>query len=290
MALFLLLATTTRAQDDYAVRFEKANAANDVKQSAAILKEWKHTRPDDPEYYLAAAQDVLNKNTRLEITQQVSPGDFVGKDPVTGQAWAIHDGTPSPAALRQAIDLLKEAISKAPSRIDIYLNLARLYEDAGDDAAVVKELSEMVAYARAHAGALHDTEGKPYPEPVDEKLSYAISGIAGRYFLHETKEANQTFLELAKLDLGSFPDCEYGYNLMGNYYCSIDQNPKLALESYEHALRFDPNDSLVWHNIGVVHMIAGDKEEAIKAFEKVVALNNDPEYLELAKKHLARLM
>ncbi len=273
--LFLLLAATSGAQDDFASRFKQAKAANDPKRTGEVLAEWKHARPDDPEHDLAAANDLLDKNTRLRIMQQAVP-------------WTI-DGERSPEALQQAIGLLKEAVSKAPSRIDIRLEIASLYEEEGEAAAVVKELTELVAYAKAHPSGLLDTDGKPFPEPVDEKLAYTISAFAGRYFEHETEWGNQAFLELAKLDLSAYPNREYGYNLMGNYYCTIDKNLKLALENYERALKFNPEDSLVLDNIGIVHLLAGEKKEAISALEKVVALNNDPEYVEKAKRQLARL-
>ena len=187
------------------------------------------------------------------------------------------------------MDLLQEAVSKAPERIDIRLELAILHENAGDAAVVVKGLSDTVDYAKAHPGKLRYIDGKPGPEPVDETLSYVISAVAGRYFERETKEGKETFFALAQLDRKAFPDCEYGYNLMGNYYCTINRDLKLALENYERALKFNPKDSLVLDNIGIVHLLMGDRKEAVKMFRKVVALDNDPEYAAKAKSQLDSL-
>ena len=76
---------------------------------------------------------------------------------------------------------------------------------------------------------------------------------------------------------------------MGIYYSTIEKKPRLALENYEHALKLVPNDSLVWINVGVVHNIAGEKKEAVEAFNKVIALNSDPDCVKQAQAELAKL-
>lgn len=290
--LLLLLAVTTvsHAEDtDFAASFQKAKTARDDKAAETALDDWKHARPDDPEYFIAAANYVLAKGSRVEINAgNAAPGEFAVSDSRTGQQYHMSEG-PTPAARQQAVDLLKEAISKAPARIDIYLGLATLYEQSGDAGAVVKELSEMAAYAKAHNGALFYQNGEPYPEPADENLSRAISNFAGRYFKLETKAGDKAFHDLAQLDIDAFPNREYGYNLLGAYYGGVEKNLKLALENYQHALTLVPDDSIVLNNVGVVHRMAGQKKEAIATFKKVIALNNDPGCVKQAKAELAKL-
>ena len=76
---------------------------------------------------------------------------------------------------------------------------------------------------------------------------------------------------------------------MGIYYSTIDEKPRLALENYERALKLVPDDSLVWINVGVVHNMAGEKKEAVEAFNRVIALNNDPGCVKQAQAELAKL-
>ncbi len=147
----------------------------------------------------------------------------------------------------------------------------------------------MVAYANTHPGEVLGRGGKPYPAPAAEGLSQQINGIAQHYYERETKAANRTFLALAKLDAEAFPDREYGYNLLGIYYSIIEKKPALALANYERALKIVPDDSLVWINVGVVNRLSGKKKEAVAAFNKVVALNNDASCVSQAKAELAKL-
>lgn len=292
LALALSVAATLHADDtDFAERLQKAKADHDAPQSAAILDEWKRARPDDPEYYIAAANDLLDRDAGVVIsTKKAEPGDFVVTDQKTGRAvGSVAQGMPSPETNRQAVELLKQGLAKAPARMDIYLGLATLYERLNDSEALLADLSEMAAYANAHPDAVLGRGGRPYPTPVDENLSHQINDIAHHYFARETEADNRTFHELAKLDAEAFPNVEYGYNLLGVYYSAIEVNSKLALENYEQALKIVPDDSLVWINVGVVHGIAGEKEEAVAAFKKVVALNNDAGCVQQAKAELAKL-
>ena len=223
-------------------------------------------------------------------TKKAGPDDFVVADQETGrEVGSISPSGPSSAAYRQAIDLLKEALSKAPARIDIYLGLATLYQDSGASGQLVEELSAMAAYANQHPTTLLYKDGQPYPEPARENLAHAISNFARRCFEVGTKEADEAFHSLAQLNVTAFPDHEYGYNLMGIYYSAIDKNPRLALENYKRALKLVPDDSLIWINVGVVHNMAGEKKEAAEAFNKVLALDNDPGYVKQAQAELAKL-
>lgn len=294
LALFPLLATVTlRAADagEFAARFQKAKAAQDTTQTAAILDEWKRAQPDDPEYYIAAANDLLDRDSGVIVSKKKAErGDFVVTDPKTGRAvGSIAQGMPSPETNRKAVDLLKQGLAKAPARMDIYLGLAVLHERLDDQKALVADLSAMAAYANAHPGGVLDRGGKPFPPPVDEALAQGINNFAHRCYEHETKAANQTFFALAKLDADAFPNRVYGYNLLGIYYSIIEKNPKLALANYQQALKIVPDDSLVWINVGVVHLIVGEKKEAAAAFNKVVALNNDASCVQQAKAELAKI-
>ena len=288
---FAVAAVVCASNADHRSRFQAANGAHELEQAEAILNEWKAASPGDPEYYIAAANFLLNEERGVSIsTKKAVPGDLVVADQKTGrEVGSVSTSVPSAAAYQQAIGLLKEALSKAPARIDIYLGLATLYQDSGGPGELVNELSAMAAYANQHPGTLLYKDGKPYPEPARENLSHAISNFARRCFEAGTKQGDETFRSLAQLAVNAFPDREYGYNLMGIYYSTIDKKPRLALENYERALRLVPNDSLVWVNAGVVHNMAGEKKEAAEAFSKVIALNNDPDCVKQAEAELAKL-
>ena len=289
----LLVAATLHAADadDFAARLQKAKADHDTTQTTAVLDEWKRTRPDDPEYYIAAANDLLDRDSGVVISKKkAEKGDFAVTDPKTGRpVGSIAQGVPSPESNRQAVGLLRQGLAKAPARMDIYLGLAVLDERLDDSEALLSDLSAMSTYAKAHPDGLLGRQGKPFPTPADQELSQEISRIANHYFQHETVAANRTFHDLAKLDAEAFPDCQPGHNLLGIYSFVIEKNPKLALASFERALQIAPDDSLVWINVGELQRKRGHNKEAATAFNKVVELNNDADCVDQAKAALAKL-
>lgn len=286
--LSLLLAVVASGEDDFRQKFQTAKQAHDEKQVQAALGEWKRVRPDDPEYFIAAANHVLNAGVTIS-RKKAAPGDFVIADKAGKAVGSLSAGAPSPDAYKQAVELLKQALVKSPQRIDIYLGLATLYHDMGNPKALVEDLAAMAAYGKAHVDTVQGKDGQPYPRPVDKNLALAINGFAERYFQSDTAESNQAFFDLAKLDAEAFPGCEYGHNLLGVYYTTIDKKPPLALASFERALKIVPNDSLVWNNVAMLHERNGDKSKAREAFQKIVKLNNDADCVEQAKSHLAEL-
>ena len=289
--LSVVWAASAPGGEPYAERFQKAKASGDSKAVQASLDDWKKAQPDDPEFYIAAANYVLGTGTGVTIsTKPADQGDVVVADPKTKQAvGSIGFTAPSPKAYGQASTLLKQALEKSPSRMDIYLGLATLYENTGDSKALVDDLSKMAAYVKAHPGAILGREGRPYPEPQDELLAHQINDFADHAYERDTPESHQTFHDLAKLDADAFPACVYGHNLMGIYYSTIEDKPTLALACYERALKLAPTDSLVWMNVGYLHARGGAKKSAGEAFNKVVALDNDPDCVGQAKAELAKL-
>ena len=277
--------------DDYRAQFQQARADHDNRLAQTTLDAWKAAQPDDPEYYIAAANFLLSQAGGMSVsTKKAGPDDFVVADQKTGQAaGSMSFSSPSPATYKIAIYLLKTGLQKAPQRVDIRLGLAALYEQMGTRPAVLAELTELTAYAKAHHDTLQGKDGVPYPAPVDGNLALEISGFAQRYLDANTRDNDQIFHDLAKLDAATYPDAVYGHNLLGIYYTVVDKQPKLALESYDRALRIAPNDSYVWMNVGLLNATEKDKPKAAAAFTRIVELNNDPDCVRQAKDELAKL-
>ena len=50
-----------------------------------------------------------------------------------------------------------------------------------------------------------------------------------------------------------------------------------------------PGDSLEWNNLGSSYRFLGEKEKAIQCYKKVLAMNDNPQLVQDAKKYLADL-
>ena len=191
--LFAVAAVVWGGNADYrGARFQAANGAHEPEQAEAILNEWKAASPDDPEYYIAAANSVLNQESSVSIsTKKAGPGDFVVADQKTGrEVGSSSTSPPSTAAYQQAIGLLKEALSKAPARIDITSAWPRCIRIR----AVRRTREGIVGDGRlreSHPGTLLYKDGKPYPEPARENLSHAISNLRGAASRQEPGKATR---------------------------------------------------------------------------------------------------
>ncbi len=289
-AFFVVILPARAAEVDYRAQFRAADSAHDFVKADALLAEWKAARPDDPEYYIAATNYLLSSQRGVSFsTKKAEPGELVIADKAGHEVGSVSRAEPSNDTYQRAIALLQQGLSKAPGRIDIHLGLATLYDESGDMKGLVRQLTEMAAYANAHSQQLLGKDGQPYPEPARADLSHALSNFARHRFMLRTKEGDEAFHAIAQLDRDAFPDCEYGHNLLGVYYSVIEENPALAIENYEHALQLVPDDALVWVNVGVVQNTAGHKKQAAEAFQKAIDLDNDPDSVARAKAELAAL-
>ena len=125
-------------------------------------------------------------------------------------------------------------------------------------------------------GRYYHKDGKPYPSLRAQIYRHAIGNFAWLCSEVGSSQGDETFRSLALLAVNAFPDREYGYNLMGTHYSTIDTKPRLASVELRARPQLVPNDPLVWANVGVVHIMAGERSEAAEAFNKVIALNNFP--------------
>jgi tetratricopeptide (TPR) repeat protein len=185
--------------------------------------------------------------------------------------------------------LLKSANQRFPERLDIWLGLSQIYQSDNRFAAQATVLRDLSTYVNAHPTGLLGREGLPFPEPVREKLAREYSGFAGYCYKQETKEADRQFFVIATITAEAFPETVYGFNLLGNYYSVVEQNPARAIDNYRKALTIAPADSLVWCNLGETCRRAEKFAEAREAFGKVLELNNDTATVEQAKAALEKL-
>jgi superkiller protein 3 len=60
---------------------------------------------------------------------------------------------------------------------------------------------------------------------------------------------------------------------MGNAFADL-QDYHEAIRCYKKAINIDPNDADVYHNMGLVYYILGNKQEGIKNLQKAARLED----------------
>ena len=110
------------------------------------------------------------------------------------------------------------------------------------------------------------------PHPITEITAekYYYNGID---FSSQGKydEAIESFDEAIRLD----PNDAKAWNSKGNALNSQGKYDE-AIESFEEAIRLDPNDAVAWYNKGNALNSQGKYDEAIRAYDKVKKLDYSP--------------
>jgi tetratricopeptide (TPR) repeat protein len=89
----------------------------------------------------------------------------------------------------------------------------------------------------------------------------------------EFEKAIETYEHALRID----PEFVEAWTNIGNAYDKSGQ-PAKAIEAYQHALRIDPEHASAWYNLGSVYSEAGDFAKEIEADRQ--ALRIDPEFAE----------
>src|ERR1700736_189452 len=122
------------AEQDYAARFKELQTQKADAQIDALLDEWRAQKPNDPDAWITSANYYFNQSVGPMIsTKKAEKGDYRLTDKKTGKAAGSISFKPNVAQTsHQATDLLQEATTKFPDRLDIWCGLAFIYQESGD--------------------------------------------------------------------------------------------------------------------------------------------------------------
>src|SRR5947209_11351068 len=166
--VFALLGLAPLNAEDYASRFKELRTQKaDGAKIDTLLDEWRAKSPNDPDAWITSANYYFNESLGPTIsTKPPEKGDFSVKEEKTGKTAGSISFKPNVARTsRNAADLLQEATTKFPDRLDIWCGLAFIYQESGNFEAELAALKRMVAYTKAHPAGLKWLQGEPIDEP-----------------------------------------------------------------------------------------------------------------------------
>jgi tetratricopeptide (TPR) repeat protein len=279
------------AAEDYAARYkqlreEKAPAA----QIDSLLDEWRAKQSEDPEAWITSANYYFNESLGTVIsTDPAEKGKFDLKDKKTGKkAGSIVTKPEVAKTSRSATDILREATTKFPDRLDIWCGLAWMNQEAGNFNDEFDTLQNMVGYAREHPEGLKWLKGQPLNESADIFIAEKLHEYGTYYEKKENPKDDDRFLKIAMFSAEQFPNHPYAFNDVAVYYSIKGDNAKTR-EWLEKANKIDPRDTLVMTNLGYVCSKLGDNAAARKWYEAVIKADPNGEHAARAKQGLAKL-
>ena len=275
--------------EDYAARFKQLQSqkAADA-QIEPLLNEWREKAPNDPEGWIASANYYFNQRQVMLSTKPAGKGDFSLTDKKTGKKAGSISFEQDQGSVKRAADLLQEATTKFPDRLDIWCGLAFIYQESGDFENEMAILRKMVAYAREHPGQLKWLKGQPIDEPADKFVPDKLHGYGMYYEKKENPEDDKRWFQISTLAVEQYPSNATAWNDVAGYYADLAEWQK-ARESLEKARQIEPKSVPLLINLGKISVQQKDSGAARKYFEEALKLEPNGEYAPEAKQALAKL-
>jgi tetratricopeptide (TPR) repeat protein len=282
--------STKQDGEGYAARFKELQSQKAAgAQIDSLLDEWRAQRPDDPEGWIASANYYFNQSVGPMLsTKPAEKGEMGLIHKETGQTGSFSFKPGVAQTSRSATDILQEAITKFPDRLDIWCGLAFMYQESGDFDNELSTLKKMVAYAREHPAQLKWLKGEPLSEPADKFVPKKLHEYGLYYEKKENAEDDKLWFQISTLAMDQYPNHAGGFVDGAGYYADIGEWQK-ARELLEKAHDTDPKSIAVLFGLGKISVEVKDNASARKYFEEVLKLQPSGAYAQEAKETLRKL-
>src|SRR6266571_1514703 len=194
------------AEEDYASRLKELRDRKADAQIEPLLNEWREERPNDPEAWITSANYYFNKRQVVISTKPPGKDDFKLTDKKTGKQAGSISFEQDKGNVKRAADLLQEATTKFPDRLDIWCGLAFIYQESGDFDNELSTLKKMVAYAREHPAQLKWLKGEPLSEPADKFVPEKLHSYGLFYEQKENAEDDKRWFQISTLATDQYPN------------------------------------------------------------------------------------
>jgi tetratricopeptide (TPR) repeat protein len=266
-ALFLMLTSIALASarditPQTAVDFRQALAAGDLSKAGKLLKTWASQMPEDPGLILA--QGLW---WHASAHQRENDREFLSD-------------------AEQAARFLEKAYQAAPRRLDIRLEFCDVLLDVGNDERFLTEVQALSKTA-PEGGWLWD-EDTALPLKPDLLIPNHLEEMAWGLVRGGDKASTLLALRLAALAVQRFPNHPGGYRVRGRIALESEhfQNAKKDLTL---ALDLDPDDSESLMDLAQVLWELEQDQDSRRVYERVLALNKDPDAVHRAKMLLQKM-
>ncbi len=273
--------------NDYAARYDKLKDQHAEAEIEPLLTEWRKKAPDDPDAWITSANYYFNQGQVVISTKKPGPGDFKLTDKKTGKQTGSISFEQDKGNMTRAADLLQEATTKFPDRLDIWCGLAFIYQESGDFDNELATLKKMVAYSREHPAQLK-WQGEPVKEPADKFVPEKLHEYGLYYEKKENAEDDKRWFEISRLATQQYPNRAEGFTDAAGYYADLGEWQK-AREFLEKAHQLDPKSAAALIALGQISAEMKDLVSARKYYEDALKLEPNGQYSETAKEALRKL-
>lgn len=257
--------------------FSNLTKNNDTIAQKAMLEKWEKKGVNDPDFYVAAFNYYVNR-ARKEVLN-------LGTDEPDGESLALQDEEGNTAGFLgskiiysadesdQAISYINKGIAKFPDRLDLRFGKIYLLGELGNYGDYTKDIIAVVDHSAKIKNKWFWKEGKP----LDDAKAFMLGSMQDyiiRLYNTENDALLDNMLQISETVLKYYPDHVESLSNISIVYM-IKNKPNEALEALLKAEKLAPKDTIVLGNIAHAYVISGDKKNALKYYELVMAYGDE---------------
>ena len=160
------------------------------------------------------------------------------------------------ASIIEQIEAYQKQLAADSTRIDIRLQLAKIYLQIEGYPHAINEYREVISSVDAMS-----------------KYAYALpDSFYGLGLAYVGLEKFDKSIEAFKRSLQYAPDRAHIHAALGSAFSSLHQYDK-ALEAYKTAIKLQPDDAMIQHQLGNIYSKRGKRQNAIIHHQKAIALS-----------------
>ncbi|WP_333697641.1 XrtA/PEP-CTERM system TPR-repeat protein PrsT [Kordiimonas lacus] len=255
--------------------FRRASQARESKPDEGVL-----------DWYIFAA-DALSE--RFDEAMARRSGLKPGKRPADVSAGVVGDLLLRSGRPEEAVEAYRAAMTTANSS-DLYLGLARSYEQLGDKAAAIATLEGFISKtpvsrdARLMLGGLYVSQGRT-GAAIKQYESILRNGVADAHVaavlaLAYMEDGNSKSVPLIERAYLIRPEDPFILDAYGWILLQATRDTSKSIPALELATRRAPAEALYRYHLGMAYLARGRRNDAEAAFE--AALQLDPDFSQAA--------
>lgn len=273
--------------------FNQLLGKGDTALIESFLTQWQIAEPDAADLYAArfnfyvwsSMQEVIVMSDKPEGENvlEIHPTDSTAQDPVQ---YMYGDIIYRPEPLATAMQYINAGITLFPNRLDLRFGKVYLLGETEQWDIMAEEIIKAIHYGAEHQNQWLWVGDQPVPEG-NEVMFGSVQDYIGQMFDTEEDSLGEEIMMISQSILSHYPDnIENLSNLSVAYM--LQNNYTEALKPLLYAETLQPRDPIVLVNIAWCYKQGGDKANAIKYYERVIAIN-EPDTAAFAEEMIKEL-
>ena len=264
LVISVLFCTHVSGQSFYKDFTSALNAKNTSKMEE-ILKAWDFADSNDPELYVAYFNFYTVKS----------------KDAV-GVVSTGYDANYS----KKALEYISEGIERFPTRFDMRVAKVYMLANLKEFSSLTSEVIKTIEYSAKIKNDWKGSEFRIIDEPV-EMFYGAIVEFQGLLYKEKNTALYSNMLKISEAMIRHYP--QHVQSMLDISTVYVRQNKyNESIDILQKAIKIEPQNTILNYNLAYVYEMKGEKANAKKYFEVVVANATEKEnqLKEAAERHL----